>query len=405
MRSSRSKVLHELFGRPMLEYGLEALRSSGIRRTMVVAGANYKALRDCTQGRFEVVLQKRRLGTGHAVLMTRPKLRSYQGHLVVIAGDVPLILGPTLREFCRRHVAQGAEASVLTAHLPDPEGYGRILRDAGGEVAGIREELDASRGEKEIREVNSSIYCFRARPLFAALKKVRPENRKREYYLTDVIGSLVRNGLKVCAFPLAQGEELLGINTRKDLAEASKVLRKRNVEFHMNRGVTIVSPETTYIESGVKMGRDTVVYPFTYIEKGVTVGKRCRLGPFCKIRSGSRIRDEAVIGSFVEIVRSEVGSRTMVKHLTYLGDARVGRGVNIGAGAITANFDGRAKNKTRIGDRAFIGCDTILVAPVSIGKGATTGAGSVILRGRKIPANATAVGIPARVVSRKKRTP
>lgn len=402
MKSSRSKVLHQLFGKSIIEYGVDAVRKSGIREVHVVAGSNRQPLKALLGDHVNIVFQRERLGTGNAVERVYPLLKGFAGDLLVLAGDAPLIRAETLRQFRKQHAKGKAHASILTAELENPQGYGRILRDAENNVLGIREELDATPEEKQVREVNSSIYFFKSRELFEALKKIEPANRKGEYYLTDVIELFRKRSLIVKAYALARGKELLGINTRKDLAMAAKEVGRRNIEFQMAKGVTVVSPDTTYIESGVAIGPDTVIYPFTYIERDVKIGKNCRIGPFCKIRSGSRIKDGAVIGSFVEVVRSSVGENSLVKHLTYLGDATIGRDVNIGAGTVTANFDGKKKYRTRVGDKAFIGCDTVLIAPVSVGKGAKTGAGSVIPKRCNVPAKATVVGVPARLLERKR---
>lgn len=402
MLSSRSKVLHGLFGKSIIEHVVQAVHAAGMDGVTVVAGKNLEELKKVFSGSVNFVVQHERLGTGHAVKCCEPQFKGFEGHVAVLAGDAPLVMGRTLSLFLKQHMREGASASILTAELDNPHGYGRILRDYSGNVTGIREEVDATPLEREIREINSGIYIFRAEKLFATLKEIKPANRKKEYYLTDVIALFSRRNELVRAYPLAKGDELLGINTRKDMAEAAKVLWKRNVDFQLERGVTVVSPENTYIEAGVKIGQDTVIAPFTYIEKDVTIGKNCQIGPFCKIRSGSRIEDGAVVGSFVEVVRSSVGKGSLVKHLTYLGDAEVGRDVNIGAGTITANYDGKNKNKTRIGDGAFIGCDTVLIAPVSVGKKARTAAGSVVTRGKNVPANTTVAGIPARPLDKKK---
>lgn len=403
MKSSRSKVLHGLFGKPLVDYAVESAAGLHPERTLLVAGANRRELAPLYSGRAEIVLQSRRLGTGHAVMCCRPKLRRFEGDLLVLPGDAPLVRRQTLSELLSRHRKAKAHASFLTSYADEPHGYGRILRDSSGRVTGIREEVEASDSEKNIKEVNSGVYLFDTGCLFEVLDEIRPSRRKGEYYLTDAIEVLARNGRQVDAYPLAESGELMGINTREDLAVAWQEMGKRNVQYHLERGVTIVLPENTFIEADVQIGADTIIYPFSYIEKGVKIGKGCSLGPFAKIRSGSTIRDGAIIGSFVEIVRSSIGKGSLVKHLTYLGDTEVGEKVNIGAGTITANFDGKKKCRTRIGDRAFVGCDTILVAPVSVGRGARTGAGSVILSGKDVPAKATAVGVPAHILVRKRR--
>jgi len=398
MKSRHSKVLHRIAGKPMISYVLEALRQAGIRKIVIVAGSNHRELRALYGREAEIVFQKKRLGTGHAVLSCRPRLKQFKGSALIVTGDAPLLTAATLRSFVEKYDSEKPAAGILTACFENPHGYGRILRNESGEVAGIREELEATPEEKGICEINSGIYLFDAGNLLNALRNVKPSPTKKEYYLTDAIEIMVREGLKVQGYPLAAGLEVMGINTRKDLAEAAKEIWKRNIEFHLDRGVTVVSPENTYIETGTKVGADTVIFPFSYIEQNVSIGKECKVGPFCKIRSGSKIADGAELGSFVEINRSSIGRKTLVKHLAYLGDARVGSEVNVGAGTITANFDGKNKNKTRIGNKAFLGCDTVLIAPVSVGTGAKTGAGSVVLRGRNVPSGVTVAGIPAKKI-------
>lgn len=403
MRSSLSKVLHSLAGKPVVSYVAETVGKAGIRDAIVVGGKDREMLARVLPENFKVVFQKKRLGTGHAVMMCRPKLGNFKGDIFVTAGDAPLLRPDTVRAFIQWHREDDAAASILTASFENPYGYGRILRNGAGDVTAIREEIEAGPEERKVKEVNSSIYLFKGPELFEALGKIKPSPKKKEYFLTDVIAVLVARGLKVKAYSLASPKEIMGINTRADLADATREVWKTNIASQMERGVTVMSPENTYIEADVKIGEDTTVYPFSYIESGVTIGKNCRIGPFCKIRSGSRISDEAQVGSFVEVNRSEIGKKTLVKHLAYLGDARLGDRVNVGAGTITANYDGKAKNRTRVGDGAFLGCDTILIAPVSIGAGARTGAGSVVLKGKNVPAGVTVAGIPARKIMKKKR--
>jgi bifunctional UDP-N-acetylglucosamine pyrophosphorylase/glucosamine-1-phosphate N-acetyltransferase len=285
--------------------------------------------------------------------------------------------------------------------MVDPTGYGRILR-RGGRVIGIREELDASAQEKNIHEVNTGVYLFHPKALFSALKKIQPTNQKKEYYLTDTIRLIDEAGGEVQALPQAGPEESQGINSRADLAKALKMMNQKNIQRLQMEGVTIVSPEQTFIAPGVRIGKETVIYPWTYIEKGVRIGRKCQIGPFAKIRTGSLIEDEAVIGSFVEINRSKIGKGVLAKHLAYLGDAEVGAGTNIGAGTITANYDGRKKNKTRIGKKSFIGVDTVFIAPVTLGDEASTGAGAVLTRGTKVAKGEVVVGVPARSLRRRK---
>jgi bifunctional UDP-N-acetylglucosamine pyrophosphorylase/glucosamine-1-phosphate N-acetyltransferase len=403
MRSRRSKVLHEVAGKSIVAHGVSAVKRAGVSRIVLVAGRNRRDLESLFAGEAKVVFQRERLGTGHALACAVAALGRFEGDLLVVAGDAPLIRPETLRVLIRRHRKEGAEASILSARVEHPAGYGRIVRDGLGRVTAIREELDAAAWERSIHEVNSGTYVFRAPAARRVLRKVRPLNRKQEYYLTDAVEILVREGDGVKAHMLASETEISGINTRNDLAKASEAMWKRNVDYHLGRGVTVISPANTCIESDVHIGADTVIHPFTYIEHDVRIGRDCVIGPFAKVRSGSRIENGAVVGSFVEIVRTKLGRRTYVKHLAYLGDAAVGAGVNIGAGTITANFDGKKKNRTVIGDGAFIGCDTVLIAPVSVGRGARTGAGSVVLRGRNVKPRETVAGVPAKPLKGKGR--
>lgn len=402
MKSGRAKVLHELFDRPLLDYSLEGVRSLRVNRPLVVVGWGKDEVRDYLNGRADTVVQSPQLGTGHAVGVTKSKLASFRGDLLIWPADMTLIREETLRHFVAEHRALRSKATVLSALAVNPTGYGRILR-RGGRVVGIVEELDASAEEKRIQEVNTGIYLFEPVSLFRTLEKIRPANRKKEYYLTDVIRLMDKAGGRVEALPFALSEEAHGINSQEDLARAVKILNQRTIQKLQMEGVTIVAPEQTFIAPDVRAGKDTVIYPWTYIERGVRIGRGCRIGPFAKIRSGSTLEDGAVIGSFVEINRSRIGKKVLAKHLTYLGDAVVGAGTNIGAGTITANFDGKKKNKTRIGKKAFIGAGTVLIAPVQLGNGARTGAGAVLTRGTKVGAGKIFVGVPARPLNRKGR--
>ena len=267
---------------------------------------------------------------------------------------------------------------------------------AGGRFYGIREELDASESERRIQEVNSGIYLFKTPVLFQALKKIRPSNSKKEYYLTDTIEVLAGEGASIDAFPLAGEKEASGINSRMDLAMVTQMIASREIQHHMERGVSFTAPGQTFVEPGVKIGADTVIEPWCYIETGVTIGNGCIIGPFAKVRKGSVIGDGSIIGSFVEVNRSKLGKKVLAKHLAYLGDAVIGDETNIGAGAITANFDGKNKHTTRIGKKAFIGSNTVLVAPVRLADFAKTGAGSVVTAGTRVKKGEVVAGVPAK---------
>jgi bifunctional UDP-N-acetylglucosamine pyrophosphorylase/glucosamine-1-phosphate N-acetyltransferase len=402
MHSERPKVLHEIFNRPLLDYPLEALRALGIRKPLVVVGWGREEILKHLNGHATPVVQSPQLGTGHAVQVTRRKVGRFGGDLLIWPADMTLVRKETIATLLKAHRTSGAWATILSSFLVDPTGYGRIVR-RGGRAVDIREELDASPAEKRIHEVNTGVYLFKREPLFRALEKIKPTNQKKEYYLTDTIRLIDEAGGRVEALPYASPEEALGINSQADLAQAVKALNQHEIRKHQMQGVTIVSPEQTFIAPDVRIGPETVIHPWTYIERGVKIGKKVSVGPFAKIRSGSVIEDEAVIGSFVEIVRSRIGKKVYAKHLAYLGDAVIGEGANIGAGVITANFDGKRKNRTRIGKKAFIGVDTLFVAPVEVGDQAKTGAGAVLTRGTKVKRGEVFVGIPAKLLKRKRK--
>ena len=401
MNSDLPKVFHEAAGRPLLGHVLDAVHEVGIKRLGVVVSAQNGFFRSFLSG-AETFVQKKRLGTGHAVMQAESRFQNWKGDLLVLPGDAPCIQGETLRELVKKHRQHSAAATILTANIENPKGYGRILR-RGNRVVGIREELDANGSERKIREVNSGIYVFHSRALFKRLREMSRNQRKKEYYLTDAIEAFHRAGEFVQTYRLRDEREILGVNTRRELEVAHRILSERELNRHSKAGVTILAPSQTVIAKGVKIGRDTVIHPFSWIERNVVIGKKCEIGPYAKIRAGSRIENGVVIGSFVEVVRSKIGSGTFVKHLSYLGDAQVGKQVNVGAGTITANFDGRRKNKTIVEDRVLLGCDTILVAPVKVGKGAKTGAGAVVCARQSVPRGKTVVGVPAKLMRHRKR--
>jgi bifunctional UDP-N-acetylglucosamine pyrophosphorylase/glucosamine-1-phosphate N-acetyltransferase len=398
MKSDMPKVLHPICGSPMIEYVLNNLSGAGIRRIIVVVGHKGQQIEEHLGARVQVLYQERLLGTGDAVATTKKSLSTFDGNILVLYGDTPLLLNQTLRKLIRSHRSGGASCTLLTATFADPTGYGRIVRDKNGKIAKIVEEQDADTYEKTISEINAGTYCFRKRDLFEALGEIRPANAKKEYYLTDTIERLVRKGKSVGSVFVSDENEILGVNSRKDMVKAQCVIRNRILDHLMCNGVTIVDPATTYINQDVRIGQDTIVYPFTMIESDVEIGRGCEVGPFCRIRSGSRFGSNVRLGNFVEINRTSVGDNTRIKHHTYLGDTVVGRDVNIGAGTITANFNGRKKHRTIIGNGAFTGCDTILVAPVKLGEGSVTGAGCVVTRGNDVPPHTVVVGMPARVL-------
>lgn len=402
MKSRRAKVAHLLAGKPLIRYVIAAAMGLDPERIVAVVGYDAERVKKAAGDGVEFVEQREQNGTGHAVMQAKACFAGWEGDVLVLSGDVPLITVETLRKLVETHRGSSAACTLLTALVKDPSGYGRIIRRANGKLSKIVEEEDASLFEKAVEEINAGIYLFNAGRLFQAAGKLSPENRQQEFYLTDVVSILVGEGMAVEAVQADDASEVLGINDRDELARTEKNLQRKIQRAHMLNGVTIVDPASTYIEATVNIGRDTIIYPFTVIEGEVRIGADCRIGPFSHIRGVTVVEDGAEVGNFVEVKTSLIGGGTKAKHLSYIGDAEIGKDANIGAGTITANYDGKAKHKTVIGDGAFIGSGTTLVAPVKVGKGAVTGAGSVVLKGRDVPDGSVVVGIPAEEM-RKKR--
>ncbi len=360
----------------MLSSLIETVRVLHPKKVIVVAGYCFGKVKEALGGQALMVHQKALLGSGHAVSQASRHLADFKGTALVLYCDTPLLSTQTLKALLDDHKKGATDCTLLSVEVSDPKGYGRIKRSPSGErVEKIVEEADASDDEKKIREINVGCYAFDSRKLFGALKKVPRNSEKKEYYLTDTIEILSRKQGLVRAVEAEDQEETMGINTRVHLAEAQKIMQEKILKEWAEKGVLIRDPRTTTIDSGVRIGRDTEILPHTVIETGCVIGKNCVIGPFARLRGASKVEDEAVIGNFVEIVRSKIGRRSQVKHLSYLGDATVGESVNIGAGTITANYDGKKKHRTVIKDRAQIGSGTVLIAPVVIGRGAKTGAG------------------------------
>jgi len=423
MRSARPKVLHALCGRPLIAYPVSTARALGARVVVVVGRAAEEVRAAVTpEVGASFVEQKERLGTGHAVLQAHVACGDGPGTVLVLPGDVPLLSGATLRRLVEHHVASGAAATLLTAEVADPTGYGRVVREQGRPV-GIVEHRDATAAERQIREIGTSVYCFDAQRFWPALAQVTPDNEQHEYYLTDVIGILHREGQGLEAVITDDPNECLGVNDRRQLAELAGIMRRRILDRLMAAGVTVIDPATTYVDDTVTIGVDTVLHPGVILQGRTVVGADCvlsagcqvsdttladsvllkpycvlaestveagaQLGPFCHLRPLSHVGANAKIGNFVELKKSRIGRGSKVPHLSYVGDTQMGEGVNVGAGTITCNYDGVEKHETVIGDRVFVGTNSSLVAPLTIGEGAYVAAGSVITK--SVPPGALAV--------------
>jgi bifunctional UDP-N-acetylglucosamine pyrophosphorylase / glucosamine-1-phosphate N-acetyltransferase len=422
MKSKLYKVLHPVCGKPMVQHVVDTLASMRVEDVIVVVGHGADAVRSTLGERVTYALQKEQLGTAHAVQQAVPFLQAKEGTTFILYGDVPLLSEETLTALLRYHEEQQAAATVLTAVVPDPTGYGRIVRSETGEVLRIVEHKDATPSERAIREINTGIYCFDNQKLLKALAQVKNDNAQGEYYVTDCIGILRQAGEKVAAFEAVDPDETMGVNDRAQLAEAEAYMRRRIAVRHMKNGVTIVDPASTYIEADVVIGADTVIQPGTFLRAGTTIGADCvigpqadltnvqvadrvtisysvmvdarveadsTVGPFAYVRPGTEIGPSVKIGDFVELKNAKIGKGTKVPHLSYVGDAEIGEGVNIGCGTITVNYDGAVKHKTVVMDGSFIGCNTNLVAPVTVGQNAYVAAGSTITQ--DVPDEALAI--------------
>ena len=424
MKSAVPKVLHRIAGQPLIEYVLRAAGAVTPASIILVLGHEADQVRTALSHRKDLsfVLQQPQLGTGHALLQAEPPLRGATGVVVLLSGDVPLLKPETLQRLVTEHQQAAAAATVLTALVDDPAGYGRIVRDDGA-IAAIVEDRDASPGQRQIREINSGIYAFDIAPLFDALREIGSANAQGEYYLPDLVTIYRGRGLRVETVTLEDPREILGVNTRLELAELGTIMKADRNAALMASGVTIVDPATAYIGPDVTIGTDTTIHPNVQLEGTTRIGSRCEIqsgvrivnstldddvfvnncclvldstiargasiGPFAHLRPGSAIGEEAHIGNFVELKKTTVGRGTKAGHLAYLGDATLGEKVNVGAGTITCNYDGTSKHRTIVEDGAFIGSDTQLVAPVRVGKGAYVAAGSSVTD--DVPAGALAI--------------
>lgn len=422
MKSDLPKVLHKANGKPMVNYVLDAVKEAGVDEVVMVVGHGAELVKDTLANQARFVTQEQQLGTGHAVMQTESVLGGFSGDLLVLCGDTPLIQGETVQRLAEQHKREKNAATVLTAVFDNPTGYGRVIRSESGTVEKIVEQKDASPEELAVKEINSGFYCFDAVELYKALSKLSPANAQGEYYLTDVLEIMKAKGLRVGAMIVDDNEEIIGINNRSQLATAEKVIRERINYRHMLNGVTILDPEAVYIDSQVKIEADSLIYPGCILEGNTVigagsvlgpntrikdslleekvsvqysviieskVGAEAVIGPFAYLRPGTVLGAKVKVGDFVEIKNSVIGNGSKVPHLSYVGDADVGEKVNVGAGTITCNYDGRKKSRTLIEDEAFIGSNTNLVAPVKIGKKAITAAGSTVTK--EVPEGALCV--------------
>ncbi len=402
MQSDIPKVLHTLHGRPLIHHVLDAAEAMRPREIVVIVGHGRDAVKAALKDRdVRFVTQTRQLGTGHAVARTRRQLAGRPGAVMVLSGDVPLMRPSTLRGLYAQHRRRRAAASFLTAVVSEPGSLGRVLRDGRGRFTGIVEAREADPSQLEISEINAGVYVFRNDALFDGLKRIRRHADSGESYLPDVVKNLARDGEKVHTVVLDDPDEAMGINTTGELLKAQEILKRRIAQELSAQGVELIDAASTFVAQGVTIGPGTVIWPFSVILGGVSIGARCSIGPFAHLRAGTVIEDGARVGNFVEVKNSTLGSDSLALHLAYLGDVTVGRGVNIGAGVITANFDGRKKHRTDIRDGAFVGSGAILVAPVTVGTKAVVGAGAVVPSKHHVPDGGVVVGVPARPLSSK----
>ena len=428
MKSELPKVIHKVNGIPMISKIISVLNGLEPEENILILGHKKEEVLKVVGEETDYVVQTEQLGTGHAVIQAKEKLADYDGDVMVLCGDTPLLREETLRKLYNFHKESGAVTTVLTSIYENPFGYGRIVKE-DGLVKAIVEEKEATPEVKKIKEVNAGVYCFNSRELFNALARINNNNEKGEYYLTDVIGIQVGEGKKVQSFVLEDNMEILGVNSKVELAQASEVLRgRKNLEL-MENGAILIDPKATYVEESVKVGKDTVIYPGAVLQGNTVIGENCEIlgttriidsvlgnniriessvieesqiddyvtmGPFAHLRPKTHLKEKVHIGNFVEVKKSTLEKGVKAGHLTYLGDAQVGEDTNIGAGTITCNYDGKNKFKTVIGKNSFIGSDSMLVAPVNIGENSLVGAGSVITK--DVPENSLAVSRSKQII-------
>lgn len=423
MKSDLYKVLHPVCGKPMVGHVIDNIQNLGANRIVTIVGHGAEKVEETLGSASEYALQTEQLGTAHAVQQAEELLSNLAGTTIVVCGDTPLIRSTTMQQLIEHHGQVGAKATILTAFADDPTGYGRIIRGEQGEVLRNVEHKDATAQEQAVKEINTGTYCFDNQALFEALKKVRNDNAQGEYYLPDVLGILREEGALVSAYATGDFSETLGVNDRVVLSEAERVMRIRIANTHMRNGVTIINSENTYISADAEIGQDTILQPGVMIEGKTVIGSGCVIGPnsqisdsvigdgtnihssvveeskignntlvgpFAHIRPASNLGSEVKVGNFVEVKKSTLGDGSKAAHLSYIGDANVGEKVNFGCGTIVVNYDGQKKHITTVEDEAFIGCNSNLVAPVTVGKGAYVAAGTTVTE--NVPADALTIG-------------
>ncbi|SES40750.1 bifunctional UDP-N-acetylglucosamine diphosphorylase/glucosamine-1-phosphate N-acetyltransferase GlmU [Salipaludibacillus aurantiacus] len=422
MKSDLYKVLHPVCGKPMVEHIVDQLTQCEIDKTVTIVGHGAEKVKEHLGERTQYALQEEQLGTGHAVMKAEEALANENGTTIVVCGDTPLLTKDTMHALFKHHEEKQAKATILTAHAENPSGYGRVLRDGNQAVNKIVEHKDATDEEKQVKEINTGTYCFDNESLFKALKRVGNDNVQGEYYLPDVIEILQKDGETVAAYQTEDFNETMGVNDRVALSQAEKWMKKRINEKWMREGVSIMDPENTYISADAEIGKDTTVLPGTVISGNSIIGERCNIGPhteitesrigngttvqqsvvnlsevgsavsigpFSHLRPQTELADKVRVGNFVELKKISMGEGSKASHLSYLGDAQIGDGVNVGCGSITVNYDGKNKYLTKIEDGAFIGCNSNLIAPVTVGKGSYIAAGSTITD--NVPADSLAI--------------
>ncbi|MFN2340003.1 MAG: bifunctional UDP-N-acetylglucosamine diphosphorylase/glucosamine-1-phosphate N-acetyltransferase GlmU [Halanaerobium sp.] len=438
MKSEKIKVLHPVAGKAIIKHVLNTLDGLNSKIVNVIGHQKEEVqseLEDLDKWDLNYVVQAEQLGTGHAVQQAESYIEKHEGAVLILYGDTPLLRKETIADFVKEHQQNNSDLTVMTALFDDPEGYGRIVKDEAGNLTAIVEEKDADLETKKINEINSGVNCIDSELLRDFLKNMDNNNSQAEYYLTDIIEFAVSRNKKINTYTVQDSDEIIGINTRKQQAKAEKVLRDRIIDQHLDNGVTIIDPDTTYIDYEVEIEQDVTIYPFNYLEgktkvaKNTVINPNCKLkdavigenveilantiikesqvgagtnvGPFAYLRPGSMVEDNCKIGDFVELKKTKVKSGAKVPHLCYAGDAEIGERTNIGAGTIFANYDGKNKFKTKVGKDVFIGSDSILVAPLKIGNGAKTAAGSVVTK--DVNAGDTVMGVPARIYKSEKQ--